>query len=522
VRTLASRWKEATAGRTVRRSRGGHHYPALIVDAPEIVDAAPPSSPPQDRPTPAVAAIVVTPDPGDWLEEVLAALAAQDYPELSVLVVDAGSQVDLRDRIARCHPHAFVRRLEENPGYAAAANVGAAMVDGAAMLLFCHDDVVLDPDTLRMLVDEAYRSNCAVVGPKQVRWDEPRELLSVGMGADKLGYPVEKVDRGEFDQGQHDGARDVFYLPGGCTLVRADLFSAINGFDEVISVHGEDLDLCWRTHVAGARVMVAPAARVRHLEGLAHRRPVDDRRRLQMRHRLRSVLSNYSLWHLMRVLPQAMALSVAEVLYATIAGHRGQAGDVIASWRWNLARFRQIGARRRSVRRLRQVGDPEIRRLQSPGLARLNAFMRGQIGRGGDTRFTSVTETGRSLVDRLRAGPNRVTVMAWAVAGLLLALGSRHLITRGVPAVGQFAPITDGPGELLTQWFSSFRDAGLGSDDPAPTAFGVLSLAGAGFLGAMGLLRQVLILGCLPLGVLGIWRAARPPGAAPAPGPPRK
>src|SRR5208283_4135261 len=32
---------------------------------------------------------------------------------------------------------------------------------------------------------------------------------------------------------------------------------------------GEDLDLCWRAQVVGARVLVAPEARVRHLEELA-------------------------------------------------------------------------------------------------------------------------------------------------------------------------------------------------------------------------------------------------------------
>ncbi|MEL7209548.1 MAG: glycosyltransferase family 2 protein, partial [Actinomycetota bacterium] len=279
------------------------------MDASEIDEAATPSAPSTDRPTPAVAAIVVTHDPGDWLEEVLEGLAAQDYDELSVLVVDAGSRTDLTDRVAATHPHAFVRHLDENPGFAAAANAGAEMVDGAAMLLFCHDDVVLEPDALRQMVDETYRSNCAVVGPKQVRWSAPRELLSVGMSADKLGYPVERIERGEFDQGQHDTARDVFYLAGGCVLVRADLFTEIGGFDEGIHVHGEDLDLCWRAHLAGARVMVAPTARVRHLEGLGHRREVDDRRRLQARHRLRTVLSVYTPFSLLRILPQAYTTS---------------------------------------------------------------------------------------------------------------------------------------------------------------------------------------------------------------------
>ena len=71
-----------------------------------------------------------------------------------------------------------------------------------------------------------------------------------------------------------------------------------------MTFHGEDLDLCWRAHVAGARVVVAPAARVGHLEALGRRRPKDDRRRLQTRHRLRALLTCYGPFHLIRGCPR--------------------------------------------------------------------------------------------------------------------------------------------------------------------------------------------------------------------------
>ena len=114
------------------------------------------------------------------------------------------------------------------------------------------------------------------------------------MGADKTGAPGPYVERGELDQEQHDAVRDVFYVPGAATLVRADLFDALGGFDPGIELLGEDLDLSWRAHVVGARVLVAPGARIAHLEALGERRPVDDRRRLQMRHRLRTSRICYS------------------------------------------------------------------------------------------------------------------------------------------------------------------------------------------------------------------------------------
>ncbi len=123
------------------------------------------------------------------------------------------------------------------------------------------------------------------------------------MGSDRYGQPVHYVERGDLDQAQHDAVRDVFYVPGAATLVRADLFEALGGFDRAMTFHGEDLDLCWRAHAAGARVVVAPAARVAHLEALGIRRPVDDRRRLQQRHRLRAMRTATTLGTRVRITP---------------------------------------------------------------------------------------------------------------------------------------------------------------------------------------------------------------------------
>ena len=224
------------------------------------------TGPVAEHAVPPVVAVVVTCDPGWWLEGCLRSLAAQDYPELSVLVVDADSTADPTARVAAVMPDAYVRRARRRRGFAAAANEVLGVVEGASHYLFCHDDVLLDTGAVRRLVEEAFRSNAGVVAPKLVGWFSPDRLLAAGMGADGFGVPVGLVERGELDQEQHDAVRDVFFAPGACALVRADLFATLGGFDAGYGPVGEDLDLSWRAHLVGARVVVAPAARVRHLE----------------------------------------------------------------------------------------------------------------------------------------------------------------------------------------------------------------------------------------------------------------
>ncbi len=182
-------------------------------------------------------------------------MADQTYAHTSVLVVDSAStDADaVRARVASVLPTAHLRRLEHDHGFGAAANEALAAVQGATFLLLCHDDVRLAPDAVQVMVEEAYRSNAGVVGPKIVDWHRPERLLQVGMGADRYGQPAPFVERGDLDQSQHDAVRDSFYIPGAATLVRADLFQALQGFDPEITFHGDDLDLGWRARVAGAR-----------------------------------------------------------------------------------------------------------------------------------------------------------------------------------------------------------------------------------------------------------------------------
>ncbi|MBA3655612.1 MAG: glycosyltransferase family 2 protein, partial [Actinobacteria bacterium] len=357
---------------------------------------------------PTVVAVVVTNDPGPWLEEALAALVAQDYPHLSLLVIDTG-ETDVTPRVAATAPNAYVRRVAGRPGYAAAANEVLGVVEGASHYVFCHDDAAPDRDAVRLLLEEAFRSNAAVVGPKLVDWDDPTRLRQVGLSADKGGVVTSTVEPGELDQEQHDAVRDVFAIPGGLTLVRADLFTTIGGFDPAMRLIGEDLDLCWRAQIAGGRVLVAPAARVRHIEALSSGlRPGQDPdaprlalRPLETRHRIRAVLKNYGWFHLVRVVPQLLVLSAVEAIYLTLVGRRKAAATIARAWTTNLRGLGELRAARRQVRGYRVWPDSEVRRLQARGNARVTRFLRGQLGRSdrarliGDRTFSSTWRPAR-------------------------------------------------------------------------------------------------------------------------------
>ncbi len=349
-----------------------------------------------DRSVPPVVAVVVTRQPAPWLEETLHAMGAQDYPNLSVIVIDASAAPapgpDLASRVAAALPGAYLRGMAQPASWGAAANEVIGVVDGASHYLLCHDDVAPDPQALRLMVEEAFRSNAGIVTPKLVDWDDQRRLLVVGASVDRVGVLQPLVERGELDQGQHDAARDVFVAPGGAVLVRADLFEALGGYDASVPEGGENLDLSWRALLAGARVRVAPAARVRHREGagcgLATQvdapsgvAPGEDRYRF---HVLLACLGAVTLvW----AYPLAVVFALAEALAALVTGEPGRAASLAAGpWRPWAHPVRLWHSRCRAQRR-RAVRDHRLRSFQVGGNGRFRAWIAGLAERDAATAW---------------------------------------------------------------------------------------------------------------------------------------
>lgn len=460
---------------------------------------------------PPLVAVVVADEPGEWFEEALQAVGDQDYPNQSVLVIDGAGRNDPGPRVAAVLPDAFLRRPDRRnrpPGFAAAANDVLTTVQGAAFLVFCHDDVAPEPEALRLMVEESLRSNAGIVAPKLVDWDHDDRLLGVGLSVDKTGATIQLVDRGELDQEQHDSVRDVFAAASACLLVRADLFAELGGFDPAMADYGADVDLCWRAQVAGARVVVAPEARVRHREAAREAPGADpDRARLEPRNHMRAMFKNYTWLHLLRVLPQAAIATVVEALVALLSRRGNEAGALVGAWFWNVRHLGELRPLRAGVRRTRAVPDAEVRRLQARGSSRFTMYIQRRLH--AEERARHLVEAGQELVSSVGQGPGKAAAVLLGVLTLGLLIGSRNLFTDRLPAVGQFGPYPR-PSTLLTHFFDGWRTTGMGSTAPGPPAFGILGILGMAFLGHMGALAKLLVLGAWPLAAMGAWRMARP------------
>ena len=315
--------------------------------------------------------------------------------------------------------------------------------------------------------------------------------------------------------------RDVFVAPSTAMLVRADLFAVLGGFDPVIAFRGEDLDLSWRAQAVGARVVVAPAARVRHYEATVRGDrvlpDVDTRQTLPppctrstFATDCRAALKDYGLWHQIRVIPQAIVIGIGLVIAGLVTGQRAGARDVLAAFRWNLAHRADGRAARKKLNAVRVLPDGEVRRLQSRGSAALTTFLRGHHLVGDDSTEERLVEAGRTMLATLRPDATALAVLLLAI---VLLLGSRDLVAGHIATIGEFAPVR-GPGELLGRYISGWSAAGAGGPAAPPVALGLLGVVGFLALGAVSFVQKLVVL--LPL-IVGIAGAARLGSRASAP-----
>ncbi len=477
------------------------------VDGDDLDEEAAPNLPP-------VVAVVIT-DGAPGLEATLESLLEQEYPSLSTLVVDRGAPEDPTGRVAAVYPHAFVRRLGRSRPYAEALNTAITSVEGATFLLVCRDDVVLEPGAVRVLVEEAFRNNAAIVGPKIVDVDRPEALVEVGLAIDRYGIAYTGIEPGELDQEQHDAVRDVFCVSDAVMLLRADLARELGGFDPRAEPAAADIDLCWRARLLGGRVVVAPDARARRPGSAGGRRAREmSARRDANRSRIRVLVKCTSLPVLLWVLPVAFLLDVGESVGLVATRRFARARALMAGWFSALADLRSTIATRRPVQSTRQVGERDVHAFMLRGSARVRTLLAVWLHER--AHLDDVSTRTRRAVGSARATVRGAGGLVWIAVLVLVAFGSRNLITVRIPSIGGFEA-WPGFHALASTYRATWRGTGLGSASPAASSFGMMTVATAILFGHAALARTLVIVGAIPLGGLGVYRGLR--RASPSPWP---
>jgi len=311
----------------------------------------------------------------DVLSECLDSVKQSSYSKKEIIVVDNASTDGSQDWIKNNHPDIILVENDQNEGYAGGCNRGVSFAKGD-WLLFLNNDTTQEPDWLNHLTKAVEdQDDVSAIQPKIRNYYE-KNLFDYAGGAgghlDIFCYPFARGRiflEQEEDKGQYDNPSEIFWTSGTAMMVRKNDFNEASGFDETFFAHQEEIDLCWRLHLMGKKVMVEPKSIVYHKNAVSL--PMQSFYKYYLNHRnsIFMMVTNYHLSLTLYLLPIRFALELVTMVYALVKRDMNHFGAVLKSLGWLLTHPHKIYKKRQLVKKIRKRNDKEI----------LNQLYRGSI-----------------------------------------------------------------------------------------------------------------------------------------------
>lgn len=190
-----------------------------------------------------------------------------------LLVVDNASSDETPEFLANVEGDIRVITNPQNLGFAKACNQGAAMAKGR-YILFLNNDTELLPGWLEPLVKIlAEDPEVGAVGSRLLYPDGLLQHAGVMVAENRLQqiplYVTHRFHRLAADHPAANIRTDLQAVTGAAMLVRAEAFRAVDGFDEGYWNGYEDLDLCFKLHAEGWRIVYEPQSCLIHHESVS-------------------------------------------------------------------------------------------------------------------------------------------------------------------------------------------------------------------------------------------------------------
>jgi GT2 family glycosyltransferase len=271
----------------------------------------------QEKAPDTVTVVIPTYNRSELLEVCLQHLESQTFRSFQVVIVNNGT-LDPACLARVSSPRIQWIHLPRNEGTAAAFNRGVAACRESPYVFILNDDAEVEPDCLALLVEtlEANPSYSMAV-PKLLQWSNPSRLDGAGDEV-LLSGGAYRVGQDQLDEGQYDRVEAVLSACGAAALYRRSLFEDVGSFDEDYFAYREDVDLSLRALLRGHRCLFVPAARVRHrgsatMGFIFHPEII----RLTTRNQILTILKDYPLPLVLRLLPRIMVFQTLWMGFAT-------------------------------------------------------------------------------------------------------------------------------------------------------------------------------------------------------------
>jgi GT2 family glycosyltransferase len=289
----------------------------------------------------------------DLLNACLAGVRRHAPPGTEVVVVDDASQAGAAGEVARRFPGVGVLRLERQGGFAAAANAGVRAARHPVVETLNDDTEVTAgwaEAALRRFADAAV----AAVAPLVLRRTEGGPRIDSAGDRYFLGGVAGKRGHGEPLRPAYRHPCSVFGASASSAFYRRDAFLATGGFPEAFGAYFEDVDLSFRLHRAGFRIVYEPGSWVWHHVSASYGPARRGLLEQQSRNEELVFWRNLPAGALVRALPLHLAVLAAK------AWRRWREGNLFPFVRGRIRALAEAGNVRRHRRGLRHAGAGDL------------------------------------------------------------------------------------------------------------------------------------------------------------------
>lgn len=197
------------------------------------------------------------------LPDCFQALRQQSCQAFEIILVDNGSSDGSQALVRADYPEVRLIELGHNHGFTGACNAGFAAAQGQIIILL-NNDTAVEPNWLAELL-QAFDQHPDVgsLACKMLLFHQRDTFHTAGDYYHVDGIPgnrgVWQKDVGQFDQPAY-----VFSACGGAAAYRRTVLEQVGFLDDDFFFSCEDVDLGWRIHLAGWKVLYVPTAVVYH------------------------------------------------------------------------------------------------------------------------------------------------------------------------------------------------------------------------------------------------------------------
>ena len=219
------------------------------------------------------------------------ALVEDGVDPARIVLVENGSTEESTGLLRASLPDSQVVRLDENVGYARAANKGAKLLPGDRYLFVNNDAFVHRPGSVRRLLASLDRDRVGLAVPRLVNDDLTLQASVVPISSPAnaflraTGLSRLVPNRWQPSWGHHwdhASSRPIRAANGTVVAVRRELWADLGGWIERDLMFAEDLDFCWRASKRGCLVWFEAESEFVHLGNTSGRSEWSDRRRSEL------------------------------------------------------------------------------------------------------------------------------------------------------------------------------------------------------------------------------------------------